>query len=261
MNRHDYEAFTAALLARLDPDPRVVGLMAVGSMAGRSHTPDDWSDHDFWLVVTPEAQTWFQTRADWLPDGDRIVLWFREPHGGFKALYDHGHLIEYAVSDRAGLLHARVNDYRLLIDRINLADDLARMQAATTAEAEDLARDGLCLFGQFVTALLVGVGRCRRGERLSGRQVIDGMALAALLRLIPTVLPPQGEARTLDNLDPLRRFEAAYPALGAEINALLDLAPEQAAGGLLDLADGLLRDRMPGYPAQAVAAVRARIAG
>lgn len=25
MNRHDYEAFTAALLARLEPDPRVVG--------------------------------------------------------------------------------------------------------------------------------------------------------------------------------------------------------------------------------------------
>lgn len=47
----------------------------------------------------------------------------------------------------------------------------------------------------------------------------------------------------------------------ARVMGLLDLAPEQAAGGLLDLAEHLLRDRMPDYLAQAVAAVRGRIAG
>ena len=98
MNAEDFQAFTSALRRNLERDPRVIGLMAAGSMAGQSHQPDEWSDHDFWLIVEPDAQAWFHSHNDWLPDSDRIVLWFREPHGGFKAVYQNGHLLEFAGS-------------------------------------------------------------------------------------------------------------------------------------------------------------------
>lgn len=37
------------------------------------------------------------------------------------------------------------------------------------------------------------------------------------------------------------------------------LAPDQAAVGLHDLADGLLRDKLADYPSEAVSATRGRI--
>ena len=64
----------------------------------------------------------------------------------------------------------------------------------------------------------------------------------------------------LDNLDPLRRVELAYPEISAAINGLLRLDLDQAALELLDLADHLLRDRLAGYPAEAVGVIRERIA-
>jgi len=109
-------------------------------------------------------------------------------------------------------LQAKVNDYRLLIDRVGLAADLERLVSATTAEFRALAEDDLCLLGQFLTNLLVGVGRYRRGEQLSARQFITGWSLHALLRLIAKTIPTE-HPEALDNLDPLRRVEAAYPEI------------------------------------------------
>jgi lincosamide nucleotidyltransferase len=258
MNSQQYQAFTEALRCNLERDSRVTGLMAAGSMACGSHQPDEWSDHDFWVVVEPSAQEWFHTHNDWLPDSGQIVLWFREPHGGFKALYRNGHLLEFAVTDHPALLQAKVNDYRLLIDRAGLAADLARMHSATAAEFKDSVGDDLCLLGQFITNLLVGMGRYRRGEQLSARQLITFSSLYALLRLIPRHIPTECP-EALDNLDPLRRVEAAYPEIGAEINRLLRLDLDQTAVGLIDLADRLLRDRLADYPAEAVDSIRRRM--
>ncbi|MCC6617312.1 MAG: hypothetical protein IT320_27815 [Anaerolineae bacterium] len=259
MNPQEYQAFTDALQRNLERDPRVLGLMAAGSMADTSHPPDQWSDHDFWLVVEPEAVTWFRTHSEWLPDSETLVMYFKETqHDGLKAIYGSGHLLEFAVSDREGIVRARVNDYRLLIDRAGLAADLARIQRETEAEATVFAGDDVSLIGQYLTNLLVGVWRYRRGEIMSGRQLITVSSLHALLRLIPKHFPVETPA-ALDNLDPLRRIELAYPTLGAQINAILRLEPDRAALALLDFTDALFRDRVAGYPAEAVATVRRSI--
>jgi len=256
MNPQQYQAFTDALQRNLERDPRVLGLMAAGSMADASHPPDQWSDHDFWVVAEPEAIAWFRTHSDWLPDNDALVMYFKETmHDGLKAIYRSGHLLEFAVSDRAGLASARVNDYRLLIDRAGLAEDLARMQRETTVEATIFAGDDVSLVGQYLTNLLVGVWRYRRGEIMSGRQLITVSSLHALLRLIPKHFPAETPV-PLDNLDPLRRIELAYPTLGAQFNAILRLEPDRAALALLDFSDDLFRERVEGYPAEAVATVR-----
>lgn len=258
MNPQEYHAFTDALQHTLERDARVVALMAAGSMAGVSHQPDEWSDHDFWLVVEPGAQAWFVANTEWMPDSDQIVLYFQESHGGLKAIYRSGHLLEFAVSDREGLMNFRVNDYRMLIDRAGLGAELERMRHTTALEFKRAIEDDVSLMGQFITNLLVGVWRCRRGEYFSGRQLITVSSLYALLRLIPKYIPaPQPAA--LDNLDPLRRFEAAYPDIGAQINRLLQLDLNEAAVGLLDLADDVLHDKFANYPTAAVDAVRQRI--
>ncbi|MBN2471455.1 MAG: hypothetical protein JXN59_12085 [Anaerolineae bacterium] len=256
MNRADYDAFTAALIANLRDDPRVLGLIAAGSMANTSHAPDAYSDHDFWIITEPGAQEHFRTVYDWLPECDRIALAFRETQHGVKLLYDFGHLVEYAVFAPEELAVTRLNSTRVLLDQGDISALAAQIVDRTAAEHAARRADPAFLFGQFITHLWVGVGRHYRGEQLSGHAFVKNFALGDLLPLIAAVVPAEHPDR-LDNIDPARRFEQAYPALGAEINALLLLAVPEAAAGLLRLADRLLQGALPDYPAEAVQVVLA----
>ncbi len=259
MNRADYDAFTAALVANLRDDPRVLGLIAAGSMANTDHAPDEYSDHDFWIITEPGAQKHFRTAFDWLPEHDRIALAFRETEHGLKILYAFGHLVEYAVFGPEDIFVARLNSYRVLLDRGGI--EALALEIAARTSLYNYNRPGTVMpIGQFITHLWVGVGRHYRGEQLSGHTFVKNHALGDLLSLIAAHVPAEHPDR-LDNIDPARRFEQAYPALGAEINALLLLETPQAAAGLLTLADRLLADALPEYPAEAVRVVRALAAG
>lgn len=255
MNRADYDAFTAALLANLRADPRVVGLIAAGSMADTDHAPDEYSDHDFWIITEPGAQEAFRTAYAWLPDHERIALAIRETEHGIKILYDFGHLVEYAVFAQEELAVTRLNSHRILLDRGGVAAAVQTVLERTAAEHAAHSANPAYHFGQFITNLWVGVGRHYRGERLSAHKFVRFSALTHLLPLIVAYVPAQNPDR-LDNIDLTRRFEEAYPAIGAEINALLRLETPQAAAGLLWLADLLLRDALPDYPLEAVRTVQ-----
>jgi hypothetical protein len=175
MNSADYHRFSEELRSGLQQDERVLGLVALGSMAEWDYLPDAWSDHDFFVVTQPGTQEAF--RNEWLA-------------------------------------------------------------------------------GQFLTALLVGVGRYRRGERLSGRELVKAQALRHLLVLLARHRDSPRRS-LLDDLDPFRRFEGAFPTLGQELDSLLDRETTEAARILLALA---LRE-LPGIlPEQAVEAIRQRLA-
>ena len=61
MQLDDYRLYTAALTQSLADDPRVLGLIALGSMAEQDYLPDQWSDHDFFVVTIPGQQEAFRT--------------------------------------------------------------------------------------------------------------------------------------------------------------------------------------------------------
>lgn len=258
MTPEAFREFTQALRAGLEVDPRVVGLVALGSMAGRSTEPDRWSDHDFFVMTVPGAQESFRTDLSWLPHSERIVFSYRETAHGVKALHDDGHLVEFAVFDLGELAVARVNRYRVLLDRANIESRLAEL-AATTAKASEARADAGWLIGQFLTSLLVAVGRFARGEHASARALVVSQAARPLLVLLARHVPSDRRG-VLDDLDPLRRFEFAYPDLGRELDVLLRLETPAAALGLLDLARRELEGRMPGFPSRASEIVRRRVA-
>lgn len=253
MDSESYERFTRDLQNRLEADPRVLGLVALGSTARRDHLPDRWSDHDFFVVVASGMQEAFRSNLGWLPRNDEVALSFRETAHGLKVVFRDGHLIEFAVFDPDELALARVNRYRVLFDRERIAERLARAAEATAAGATPSSDEWLA--GQFLTNLLVGVGRHRRGERLSGRQLVTKSALAHLVPLL-TRHVGSPEAAKLDDLDPPRRFETAFPLLGRRLDAALRLDTPAAALALLDIAV----DELPGrIPPAAAAAIRPRL--
>jgi len=251
----EYRRFTRELRLRLESDPRVLGLVSVGSTAERDYAPDGWSDHDFFVVVAPGAQESFRSDLGWLPRSEEIALSFRETAHGVKVVLRDGHLLEFAVFDPEELSLARVNRYRVLFDRERIAERIERVVGATRS-SPDLAVPGDdWLTGQFLTALLVGVGRHHRGERLSGRQLVANKAVTYLVRLFTKQVGSQSAA-LLDALDPLRRFELAYPALGARLSAIQSMETPAAARALIDLAVAELPHL---FAAGAVAAVRSRL--
>ena len=78
MEPPDIEAFTEGLVATLTADGRVLGLVALGSMAATDRSPDVWSDHDFWVVVVPGTGR-FRGSPDAAAASFSAPVWLRLP--------------------------------------------------------------------------------------------------------------------------------------------------------------------------------------
>jgi len=232
MDPNSYAAFTEALCARLAGDDRVLGFVALGSMASRDYLPDLWSDHDFFVVVVPGSAEHFRTDLSWLPGHADIVLALRETIHGLKVLYGDAHLIEFAVFTPDELSEARAGRSRVLVDRGGVLQAIESISGDATPQVggPDLRYE----LGMFATNVLVGDGRHRRGEWLSAHQLVAGYALDHLLRVL--TVQPSPESALLDGLDVRRRFERVHPALGAELGRLLSEPVPAMAAGMIRLA-------------------------
>lgn len=255
------DPFIDALVASLSADPQVIGLVLAGSSAETSRR-DQWSDHDFLVITADGTPEGYRTDLSWLPqgerlpDGDTLAFSFRETPHGLKALYRSGLLLEFAVFDRAEFAACALNHYAVAIDKGGIADLARDVHARTATSATAASPDPLASLRAFLSLVYIGTGRARRGERLSANVFVRDYATAHLLRLLRVVVLGDDPAATvLDSLDPWRRFEQAAPELGAGIDAALSLPIEQVGPALLRIADPVLRERWPDYPAQDTALV------
>lgn len=253
MRPDEYRSFTHELTERLREDGRAIGLVAVGSMADRDYAPDEWSDHDFFVITPPGGQEELRNDLSWLPYRDRVALSFRETEHGLNVMYDDGHMLEFAVFDLDEIALASVNRYRVLLDRGGIEERVEHVAANPQPQREDRF-----LFGKTVAASLVACGRGRRGETLSAAFMLT-WATTYLSRLLCTTLPA-ANASILDGFDSLRRFERAYPELGAELAAVVRLHPADGGPALLNVLERELRPLRPDLPWPALDAVRARMA-
>lgn len=257
MTPERFADFTRRAISGAAADPDVLGLVGLGSTSGEPPHPDEWSDHDLFLITRSGTQERFRADPGWLPDAGRLVLWHRETAHGLKAIWDDGHLAEVAVFDPGELGLARVNRARVLLDRADVALRLRAVREATAARVAADRPDARWLGGQLLGELLVGAGRAARGERLSGHQLVRGAALGHLLLLVAGLLPPAAGS-VPDELDPFRRVERSWPALARELEAALALPVPAAALALLDAAGRALGDAAP-WPLAAAEAVRRRL--
>ena len=230
MNEKSYHEFTSALLASVAADARVQALIAVGSMAETGRKPDAWSDHDFFLIVQPDTEEQFRESLGWLPDAPRIILSIRETEHGLKVLYDTPHMIEFAVFSPQDLRFAKVNDYRVLLDR---ADITARMQSQSVQGPQPNTKPQRD-FDMVMALLYVGAGRYARGEELSAHLFIRHHVLQHLLPWL--IHLNAATAPQLDNLDPFRRLEQILPDIAAQLSAALSQPLPACGEALFNLA-------------------------
>lgn len=253
MERSEFRRFTADAQFWAERHPNVIGLVATGSGADVTHSPDEWSDHDLWVITNVGAAEGLRRDVRWLPEADRIVLTYRETEHGVGVIFDDGHLVEVAVFGVDELAAARVNDYRVLVGGEEVE---ARIRALGVDRATASAENEL---GRFLAQILIGLNRYGRGERLSAHAVVRGRALETLLGVVTATVDPESHV-PLDDLDRHRRFESAFPTLAAEIEAALHAPIPACATALIDIAERHVAPRLRDWPAAGVAAVRRVIA-
>jgi hypothetical protein len=252
-----FQRYLDRLVGSLGEDERVIGVVGLGSTAQEGRLPDTWSDHDLWVVVQPGTEQWFRTDPSWLPDHQSLVLWMRETEHGMKALYESGHLVEVAVFRPDELAVTRANDYRIYFDHGGVASALQQVRAVTEDEA---GRSAGFLAGQFLTNLLVGVGRHARGEHISGHEFVKMHGVGHLLELMAGAVPPTDPA-AVDDLNPWRRVELAYPEPARRIATALRAETPEAALALLEIAETTVVRHLEDWPTAAARVVRRVTAG
>lgn len=256
MHSTAFHRFTQSLVEGAAADADVLGVVALGSSAATGRSPDAWSDHDMWVIVRDEfAANRLRGDTSWLPDPDGIVGHLWETGHGRSVIYDDGHLLELAIFTVDDLEVVEANEYRVLYDRTDITDRMVSIATRTALERPDGQAVSERATGRFLVQLIIGVNRFGRGELMSANTLVKGWAVAALVTAI-------GALNTIDNLDPLRRFEAIHPEASRRIDETLREPVPEAAAQLLEIAVDLL-DSLPTPLVEAVTSVirRARRRG
>jgi hypothetical protein len=225
-----------SLAARED----VIGLVLVGSTADLARV-DEWSDHDFYVVTKPGVAEAMRQDLSWLPDHEDIVLRPRETDHGLKVVYSNAQVLEFAVFEDQELEAAGANAYNVTLDKSNITERMAAIALRSKPKPYDLDTE----FAIFLSQLLIGVGRARRGELIIAGQFTRSYCLNRALGFIRAWVPPiAGTEPKEDNLDRYRRFEQQYPELGEEIDEILQQPVEAASKALLELVLRLGRGKL-----------------
>lgn len=254
------ETFTRlsdGLSAAVAAHPQLTGLVLFGSSSEvAAARRDEWSDHDFFAIIEPGSGAAVRPDLSWLPEQERIVLTAREGELGFAALYDDGHLAEFALAELSELAGAGVDEATVTVD-----DADGSLAAFVAAGQQRLAESALPEPANDVRLvllkLLVGVGRARRGEVLTAGEFVRTWAAQHLVRAIRGRAGWASGVR--DGLDPVRRFEREFPVEGARIAAAVALPVEEAALALFQLTRELFEPGWPEFPSSAADVVAERL--
>ncbi|MDP1720916.1 MAG: hypothetical protein Q8L08_07985 [Candidatus Nanopelagicaceae bacterium] len=241
--------YSKALTNACKSHSEIIGLVLVGSTA-ETERVDAWSDHDFFVITPSGAQESLRTDLSWLPNSQSIAFSFRETEHGLKVVYDSGAVLEFAIFDCAELQSCMVNHNRLAYGDDEVAQAL---EIAKSREITENPTDNLRDFRLFLSVLIIGVGRARRGESLTAGENIRSTAVNAFLKVLTRQLEQDSR---LDKFDARRRFELVHPEIGSQITDALAKQPEEAGKSLLDLADKFLAPIWVEYPLGEVLVVR-----
>ncbi len=249
----EYQQWLDETVTRLALEDAVIGVVAMGSTANRSRT-DEWSDHDIAIVVAEGSEAQFRGDVSWMANHESVVDVVTEHHGGCRALFADGHLVEWGVASLQDFATWYASDCAVLLDRGGVSDVVAQIAVKPFPPSEGSFERDLSLF--FMT-ILHGCGRLRRGETISANAIIRGAAVEHLVRAARATVP----SRSLDGdrLDSLRRVENAMPDFAAQLAECLVGDLEGTALALVDLVEACWAGADNRFPAATLKVVRDRL--
>jgi hypothetical protein len=203
------------LLQRLDAigrslaqSDRALALIGLGSVGLELERLDAYSDLDFFVIVEPGCKQLYLDDLRWLGDIAPVAYQFANTVDGCKLLFADGVFCEFAVFEPDELAQIPFAPGRVVWKRPDVAETIGQPLKKNVGQA---GRSQEWLLGEALTNLYVGLGRERRGERLSAMRFIQGYAVDRLLELIEETMSPAAAATRRDEFALERRLEQRYP--------------------------------------------------
>ncbi len=180
-----------------------LALLGLGSVGQELARLDAYSDLDFFVIVRPGQKDRFIADLDWLSRIQPVAYAFQNTADGYKLLFADGIFCEFAVFEPDELAQIPFTPGRLVWQAADFDTASLDKPAATKSE-----RSTEWLVGEALTNLYVGLGRYRRGEKLSAARFIQGYAVDRVVDLAARI--EAGQSRWGDPFDGARRFEMRF---------------------------------------------------
>ena len=189
------ELITAAVADWARERDDVRALLVVGSQARANVPADRWSDLDLVLIVDDPDP--YAEDPSWVREFGQPVLTFIEdtPVGQRerRVLYESGEDVDFPLFPVSALellegsenaAHLLARGYRVLIDRIGLAERLARVAGSAEQPSPPTQRDLTQLTSDFWYHALWAAKKLRRGEVFTAKGCLDGYMKSRLVTLL-----------------------------------------------------------------------------
>lgn len=173
----------------------VKALLVVGSQARRDTPADRWSDLDL-IILLDDPQPYLED-ASWVEEAGVPLLSFLEAtsdgHWERRVLYETGEDVDYVLFPVAALERLERSEdatalvrrgYRVLLDRVGLAERLERIAAAPAPERRPTDHELRELASDFWYHALWTAKRLRRGEVFIAKECLDGSLKDRLVTLL-----------------------------------------------------------------------------
>lgn len=202
-------------------------LFGLGSVGVEKARMDHWSDLDYFAIVKPGMKKRFLEQLDWMEKPAPVVYRFQNTADGFKYLYQDGIFCEMAVFEAADLASVPYAEGRIIWASPEF-DTALRIpkNPGSPYWKPDSAEWSL---GELLTCLYVGLGRFRRGEKLSAWRFVQSFCLDRFLELVEKIEPQPEKPGDYYSRD--RRFEQRYPSCEPVLRNILlgyEKTPEAA---------------------------------
>ena len=210
---------TQRLLSRLDQIGQSVArsghglaLIGLGSVGTELQRLDDYSDLDFFAIVEQGHKWGFINDLGWLSEIDPIAYCFKNSPDGYKLLFEDGTFCEFAVFEPSELVNIPFAAGRIVWKQ-PWVDELIALPLKLTPVQQSSPTEWLV--GEALTNLYVGLGRYRRGEKLSAARFIQSYAVERILDLAARIEAEQPAFK--DPFASERRFEQRFPELAKRL--------------------------------------------
>jgi len=208
-----------ALLARLDAigqslaqSGHALALIGLGSVGVEVDRLDAYSDLDFFAIVEPGYKHHYLSHLEWLSSLCPIAYHFRNTPDGFKLLFQDGIFCEFAVFEPPELRAIPFARGRLVWKQPHMDAAIGEPAAGSPSGSNATTE---WLVGEALTNLYVGLGRLRRGEKLSAARFIQQYAVDRILELSASIESATSAAE--DVFVKERRFEQRFPGVAQQL--------------------------------------------
>ncbi len=240
-----YDQLTCEISRRVQSEPGFQALVAVGSTASIPVPPDQYSDHDLFIVASESACRRLAGDPYWLPFVDRILWWFHEFPNVLKVFLTPLHLVEIAVVTPSEFRRVPTNGHTVVAASTSTISETGAQgvsgdpanPSSAPSDNRDMPGDAtspVYLWGQVVSSIYSGVAKYHRGERIAGHYQVRCTAVNYLVRLIHAT-EPAAHPELVDRLEPTRRLELTHPEQAGALLRATGLPVPECALALIEI--------------------------